>query len=103
MLVAGENVTLTCSISVIDGLVGDALVEAIWSDSNGSVLQPDSLQTNGRSTTTILEFSPLLLSHGGRYTCSASITISEVSVVRRNMEPFDVIIQSKYTITFICT
>ena len=92
--VAGENHTLSCEVSVIDGLVDDALVTTSWTEGRGTSLQADSVQTYNENTTLTLEFTPLLSSHGGQYICTASVTIPAISVVRRNSESYDIIIQS---------
>ena len=94
-LTAGENFTLSCSVTVIEGLVGDALVVGSWLDGRGNPVQGDSTQMDSVNTTLTLEFNPLLSSHGGRYTCNASITISSISTVKRNSAPYDITIRSK--------
>lgn len=92
--VAGENYTLICTVTVVDGLADDVVFAVSWADSNGDPVQSDSMQRDGVNTTLILEFDPLLSSHGGQYTCNASITVPAISTVRRNSEPHDIIIQS---------
>jgi len=94
-LIAGDNGTITCYVSVIGGLVDDALVEVFWTNNNGDLLEPDSTQTVGRNRSSTIAFSPVLLSSAGLYTCSASVTIPDIAVVRRNSEPFAANIQSK--------
>jgi len=97
VLVAGLNSTLTCHISIISGLVEGTLFKATWSDANGVTLQMDSSPAIDTNKTVALDFTPLLLSYGGRYTCSASVTIPEISVVRTTSVPFDITIPSKCT------
>ena len=92
---AGENYTLTCSASVIEGLIPDAVVSLSWADIRGDPIQRSFMQTSGINTTSALHFSPLLLSHGGQYVCNASITISAISTVKQNSQPYDIITQSK--------
>lgn len=91
---AGENYTLICSVTVVDGLADDVILAVSWTDNSGEPVQPDSLQRDSVNTTLTLEFDPLHSSHGGRYTCNASITVPEISTVRRNSEPHDITIQS---------
>lgn len=93
-LIAGENYTLTCTATVVEGLTDDALVATSWIDSTGDPVQSNVVQISDVNTTATLEFEPLLLSHGGRYICNVSITISAISTVRRNSEPYDIITQS---------
>ena len=95
LLVAGQNSTLTCYVSIINGLVEGTFFEASWTNANGITLQMDNSQDTGPNKTIALDFAPLLLSYGGRYACSASVTIPGISLMRTNSEPFDVIIQSK--------
>ena len=92
-LTAGENFTLSCTVTVIEGLVGDALVVGSWLDGRGNPVQSDPTQMDSVNTTLTLEFNPLLSSHGGRYTCNVSITISSISTVKRNSAPYDITIQ----------
>lgn len=89
-LTAGRNYTLSCAAAaVVKGLVDNAMLNISWIDSNGDSLEPGAQTVN----TSSLEFEPLLLSHGGRYTCNASITIPALSVVKRSFENHDVIIE----------
>ncbi len=91
---AGENYTLTCSVSVIEGLVDDASVTTSWTNNRGEPIQPDFMQTSGINKTATLEFNPLLLSHGGQYVCNASIAIAGISIVKTNSQLYDITIQS---------
>lgn len=91
--VAGENYTLICSVTVVDGLSDDVIIAVTWADNNGDPVQLDSIWRDDVNTTLTLEFDPLLSSHGGRYTCNASISIPAISTVRRNSEPHDIVIQ----------
>ena len=52
------------------------------------------------NTTVTLKFEPLLLSHGGHYTCNASITIPATSTAKQNSEPYDLTVPSKYYIFY---
>ena len=93
--IAGENYTLICTVTVIDGLTDDVILDTSWTDNAGDPAQLDSAYTvSGVNTTLTLNFNPLLSSHGGQYTCNASVTITATSTVRRNLEPHNIIIQS---------
>lgn len=96
--IAGENYTLTCSVTVIDGLEDDALIAASWFDGRGNPVQPDSVQTDNVNTTLTLQFNPILSSHGGPYACNATVTIPEISAARSNSQLYDVIVQGKDTV-----
>lgn len=93
-MIAGENYTLACTIIVVEGLVDDALITTAWTDSRRNPLPSDIMQTSSTNTTSMLEFNPLFTSHGGRYTCDAFITISTISIQKRNLEVYDIIVQS---------
>ncbi len=99
-LIAGENSTITCYVSVIGGLVDDARVEVSWTDNNGDQLEPDSTQTIGRNRSSTIALGPVVLSSAGLYTCTASVTIPDIAVVRRNSEPFTANIQSKILLLY---
>ena len=65
---AGENYTLECSAN-------GALATFQWFDESGNeVTNEDSMRivTNSPSNS-LLHFSPLHLSHGGQYTCYATV------------------------------
>lgn len=98
-LIAGENYTLSCTVTVIDGLVDDALVTTSWTDREGNLLQSDSVQIASVNTTLTLDFFPLVLLHGGQYTCNASVTIPAITSTKRNSEPYDITIQSNDTLS----
>ena len=89
---AGENYTLACTSTVIEGLVDDAVVTISWTDSSGDPVESDVMQSNMTST---LEFDPLLLSHGGQYICNTSIIIPVISAVKRSSEAYNIIIQGR--------
>ena len=74
--IAGQSYTLSCSVSVVDGLVVLPLVK--WLNSSGSMQQ----STVGLSLS--LTFSPLMTSDAGTYQCVSVITIEEISVRANN-------------------
>lgn len=92
---AGENYTLTCTVSVIENLAPHASVALTWTDRRGDYIQPSYVETSGANTTSTLDFSPLLLSHSGRYICNASITIPDIATVKRNAQSYNITTQSK--------
>ena len=80
---AGEMLTLTCRVTVVEGLTVQPDVE--WVDSGGNAV-PSGVNdvTVGNVTisgTLEMEFSPLHTSHGGMYTCIASINIQSIDVI----------------------
>ena len=85
--VAGNNYTLTCSVTLTNGLSG--FPEVMWLNSDGQeiVSEGDTTVygplTSGLITTLILEFDPLRIRDEGLYTCyavySSPITSSEIN------------------------
>ena len=94
--VVGENYTLNCTVSILENIVGNAILSSTWTNVNGHPLQPDLAITHGASTSLVLHFSPLYASHGGQYICNASVTVSELSIIKKSSQPYDIIAQSKY-------
>ena len=94
-MIAGENYTLSCTVTVMEGLTEDTIISTSWTNSRGDLISSDIEQVSEVNTTSTLEFSPLQTSHGGSYTCNASIDISAISSLRRNSGSFDIIIQSE--------
>ena len=98
---AGEYYTLTCTISVINGLVESALLEANWTgpggstDLNGARIV-DIPNNSGNTTALSLEFRPLVTSHGGQYTCTGFLTIPDISITKNNTSIADVTVQSEF-------
>ena len=81
---AGERSAVTCTVTVVEGLIVNPSV--VWLYANGSEIitggevtvgNPD---VTGRVTTLNLIFSPLHTSHGGEYTCRASVNIPEIDI-----------------------
>ena len=62
--VVGEPYTLTCTISVLPGLVNTP--NATWTYHNGNVIQ-------STPTTSVITFNPLRTSHAGQYICRDSV------------------------------
>ena len=82
----GTNYTLTCTVSVIDGLSLPVTIE--WSHSNGSSFTNDvqdrifveRVNVSERVTTLSLMLSPVLTTDGGNYTCGASVNVFWMNV-----------------------
>ncbi len=92
--IAGENYTLICSASVIEGLVDDAILAISWTDSEQNTVPSNIMQVSSTNRTSTLEFTPLLSSHGRRYICNASITVPATSTLKKNSETTDITVQS---------
>ena len=91
---AGDELQLTCSVTVTEGLTVQPTVQ--WS--GGSVGSEGVTQTattvSGSHSTRTLAFSPLLTSHGAQYTCQAVINIPSISVMRNGSNSANLIVQS---------
>ena len=72
-LTAGQVYSLTCSVQVVDHLVVEPSVE--WTRQDGSQVNV----TSGSSL--LLNFNPLMASNGSRYTCTATVNVSDVVTV----------------------
>ena len=80
---AGNAYTLVCRVSVVESLVVDP--DVVWLDSNrmtvsGLDIAVGRPSIEGTVVTRNLTFSPLHTSHGGEYTCRASISVSSISI-----------------------
>ena len=81
----GENAlnntdyTLTCTVTVIEGMTLPVTVEWVWPD--GSVVASEGnrmvgeVEVQGRVSTLSLSFNPVFSSDGGSYTCRAAISV----------------------------
>ena len=94
---AGQAHTLTCTATVVENLVVEPTLE--WLDTDRNIVGGNSITvgppvTTGTNTTLTLTFNPLHTSHGGRYTCRATVNIPAISSVNSS-EVSDVLVQSK--------
>ena len=79
--VAGQAFTLVCRITLPDGLSTEPQIS--WLSPQGDVLTSEGELTVGsqpvlgnpsRLVTYVTQFSPLLTSHGGTYTCQVTVS-----------------------------
>ena len=94
---AGQAHTVTCTATVVENLVVEPTLE--WLDTDRNIVGGNSITvgppiTTGTNTTLTLTFDPLHTSHGGRYTCRATINITAISIINSS-EVSDVVVQSK--------
>ena len=92
---AGGDVHLTCSVRVVEYLTAQPTLQ--WS--GGSVdsenmTESDTIHSGVMSMKT-LTFSPLLTSHGAKYTCQADINIPSISLMKTASDSRDVMVESK--------
>ena len=104
---AGQCLSLTCRVDVVEYLTIDSQVE--WRQPDGSVITNtgnpsiiDSVEVVGRVSTLNVSFSPLLTSHAGEYQCRASIAIPNISQSFTNNDSVAVYVQSKSFVIMKC-
>ena len=93
---AGEQLVLTCTVTVVESLIVTPTVQ--WS--GGSVGRSTSVTESetthsGDTSSRALTFSPLNTSHGAEYTCQAEISIPSISVTKAANESKSLSAQSK--------
>ena len=85
-VMAGDPLSLTCSATVQEGISGTPTFR--WSRDDGAL--PDDVN----HTPPFLSFPSLHTSHGGRYTCTARLSILEAGVDVSDTNSVNVSIQS---------
>ena len=99
---AGEVLILFCRATVVEGLTVQP--DVVWLDSGGSPVMSGVnhvtigiLMINDIEFILGLHFSPLHTSHGGQYTCRATIDIQSIGVSDLNgSSSHNVMVQSKH-------
>ena len=94
---AGENYSLVCSVETVDG-VRPRDISITWITPDKRSVMGTGLATNGRVTTGAHQFSPLMTSDGGRYTCTGRISDESVNVDVENDTSMQVNVTSKLPI-----
>ncbi len=92
VLTAGQPLSLTCNVTVVEHLAVDPVLE--WVVSTGDTPPAGDTVTGDVVSTRTVSYDSLLTSHGGRYMCRASINISGMNVAQ-NEDSIDITIQSK--------
>ncbi len=86
---AGQSVTLSCTVTVVENLIVNSHIE--WLKVGGSIITYNqntsviNTEVSGTVSTLNLSFNPLLTSHAGQYQCRTSVNISDVPVVFNNI------------------
>ena len=93
VLTAGQPLSLTCNVTVVEYLVVVPVLE--WVVSTGIAPPAGDTVTSGVVSTRTVSYDSLLTSHGGRYTCRASITISDINLAQ-SQDYINITIPSKY-------
>ena len=97
--IAGEEITLLCTVTTLANLVASAELTVQWIGGSvnvdGDGVTESAITVNGVTSTRNLTFSPLLTSHGAQYICQATINIPSISVTKTSSNSTDVMVQSK--------
>ena len=95
--VAGYNFTLTCTVTLIEGLFG--IPQVLWINSNGQqinssgdVILNDPV-TSSQSTNLTLYFDPIRTSDGGTYTCLAILPLFTLTTVLNSSATYFINVQ----------
>ena len=99
---AGETFTLLCRVILPDGLATEPQIA--WLSPQGNILISEGELTVGnqfvlgnpsRVTTYMVQFSPLLTSHGGTYTCRTTVSSPFGTILQTVTRTQNVSVQSK--------
>ena len=96
----GEDYYLTCTVTVNNGLMANA-VSVTWLGHDGSVVSEDNTTTAAflsNSNTTLssrLTFQPLKSTHGGNYSCKATIMVPGLNEPPPMTAPAQLVVTSK--------
>ena len=101
--VAGEGLQLTCSVSVVEYLVAEPIVQ--WS--GGSAGSEDGVTESATATSGVtsernVTFSSLRTSHGAQYTCQAEVNIPPIGLVRTGSSSREILVQREWLHHVLC-
>ena len=99
--VAGQLYTLLCTVTVQNGPISH--LQIMWLDPAGQPLSSQGVITIAkqpvlnptRLTTYSLSFSPLHTSHGGEYTCQATVTSPQQTLQETSSAAHNLTVDSK--------
>ncbi len=96
---AGQSVSLSCIVTVVENLIVNPHIEwmkvgsSTFNDQNSTEM---NTVVSGTVSTLNVSFDPLLTSHAGQYQCRASINISDVVPVVFNNITTSLYVASKF-------
>ena len=98
---AGQPYTLSCTATVVENLVVPPRLEWLETDHDRRVVGSNNISvgipvTTGTNTSLTFTFVPLHTSHGGKYTCRATINIPAISLLSSGETDFVVVVKSKH-------
>ena len=68
----GQSYTLTCNVSIASGVTGNLIVQWVGPGSSAPIVTGGDFTVSSTSPYT-LTINPLRQSHGGQYTCRATV------------------------------
>ena len=96
--IAGSVYSLVCMVKVVDRLV--VVPDVVWRKGGGVLVNGTNTTltrtVSGGNSTLNLTFNPLLTSHGGQYTCDATISVPQLSLNITNSSAVTVSVQSEF-------
>ena len=103
--IAGSVYSLVCMVKVVDGLV--VVRDVVWMKDGGVLVNGTNTTltrtVSGGNSTLNLTFNRLLTSHGGQYTCVATISVPQLSRNITNSSAVTVSVKSEFNnVTFQC-
>ena len=97
-LIAGANHSLQCEVETVVGVrPGDITIS--WTTPDGTLIETDSLTTEGNVIRGTLELSPLTTSDAGSYTCTGRILADSVQVYVSSNSIIELYVTSKFSPT----
>ena len=96
--IAGEPLTLTCSVTRVDNVTGNVVLQ--WIGPDGAPLTSNETvtvgvpTTSGATTTISIHFSTLYTSNAGQYTCQGELISSDVMYTVLALQ--DIIVQGRF-------
>ena len=98
--IAGSVYSLVCMVKVVDGLI--VVPDVVWMMDGGILVNGTNTTLtrtmSGGNSTLNLTFNPLLTSHGGQYTCVATISVPQLSLNITNLSAVTVSVQSELNV-----
>ena len=101
--VAGQDLALVCTVTVVEHLSESAMVDITWSGGSVGCSGVTESVTRRVSETVItgnLTFGPLNTSHGAEYSCRAIVDIPILNITKTSGNSTNLTVQSKRIIFF---
>ena len=99
-LIAGANHSLQCEVETVVGVrPGDITIS--WTTPDGTLIETDTLTTEGNVIRGTLELSPLTTSDAGSYTCTGRIQAESVQVDVSSNSSIELNVTSKFSVLYL--